>query len=187
MAISDILKSLDLELESKLKELQEQFNLKKDNLKQSFENEKIDLINKQKLNLENKEKELITSKEIEAKMQAKKIFLSKKRKILDDVLEKTLVHLYNMKDDEFIKFIEQLLNKLNVSIDKIYINSKRKNVIEKIITNQSLKCTYEIDDNIKDGVIIISDDAKINFTFETIIYKLMKDKLEIELSNKFFI
>lgn len=123
----------------------------------------------QKDKIENEVNLLITKELASSEMEAKKMFLDEREKIINDVVNNALKKLRDEKDYE--KFIEKNIKEFSSSLEKdfeILCNKKDITLIKKILTKLKLKAEVE-ETNIDAGLILIGSGLKVNLSIESLL------------------
>lgn len=123
----------------------------------------------QKDKIENEVNLLITKELASSEMEAKKMFLDEREKIINDVVNNALKKLRDEKDYE--KFIEKNIKEFSSSLKKdfeILCNKKDITLIKKILTKLKLKAEVE-ETNIDAGLILIGSGLKVNLSIESLL------------------
>jgi len=130
---------------------------------------------KEKL-IENLEK----MKMAQARSEAKKLVLDKKKQIINNIFEKVKQKLSGLNDSERKKYIQKLTEKAKneISIATVYCNKKDKKFL------QDFRCE---ETDIIGGVIVENKDKsiRIDYSFETIMNNLKETSLQ-DIAKKLF-
>lgn len=143
-----------------------------------------EMINKAKLEAATKEERIISS----ATLNARNKKLQAKQEIIQKTLDRAVVLLSDLSNDEYKTFVKRSIESLTLKGDeKVIINKKSEGIItEEFIksVNGNLSLSSERRDFVG-GVIIEKNGIETNFTFEALINSL-KDSLEFDVANILF-
>lgn len=123
----------------------------------------------QKDKIENEVNLLITKELASSEMEAKKMFLDEREKIINDIIDNALKKLRDEKSYE--TFIEKNIKEFSSSLDKdfkVLCNKKDMTLIKKILTKLKLKAEFE-ETNIDAGLILIGSGLKVNLSIESLL------------------
>ncbi len=187
MALSDILEQIKKETQEKLDTLKKEHEQVIQKIDAEFEKLKKtaeqDMEEKVSVNSKKIRNKMITL----AKMEAKNKLLKEKREIMDAVFKEALEVLVSSSD--YQKLLTELLKHSSVKGDSIKIvPAKGKESDTKAALAASGK-SYELDDksaDIKGGFILKSDKIEIDNSFEAILFKQLRDDLELEVAKNLF-
>lgn len=119
-------------------------------------------------------------KTAQARSEAKKLILDKKKELIDSVFEKTKQKLAALSDSERKKHIQTLIEKAKneIEITTVYCNKKDKNFL------QDFKCE---ETDIIGGVIVENKDKsiRIDYNFETLLDNTKENSLQ-EIAKRLF-
>lgn len=137
-----------------------------------------------KIKLKDDKEELIENlkkmKIAQARSEAKKLVLDKKKELIDIVFEKAKQKLASLNDDKRKKYIQTLIGKAKneIEVATVYCNKKDKNFL------QALKCE---ETDIIGGIIVENKDKsiRIDYTFETLLDNVKENSLQ-EIARRLF-
>ena len=133
----------------------------------------------------------------EANLEAKKIILSEKQKIIEDVFNKASESILKLEDKDYRNIIKKMiLDNIETGDETIFIDhSDQKKISEKFIEdiNKELKSKREKGElklstsylPIKGGVVIGSGKIRKNISLEFLLKKI-REELEIQISKDLF-
>jgi V/A-type H+-transporting ATPase subunit E len=133
----------------------------------------------------------------EANLEAKKIILSEKQKIIEDVFNKASESILKLDDKDYLNIIKKMiLDNIETGDETIFIDhSDQKKISESFIEdiNKELKSKGEKGElklstsylPIKGGVVIGSGKIRKNISLEFLLKKI-REELEIQISKDLF-
>jgi len=146
----------------------------------------------------NQEASLIKSKILtEANLEVKKIILSEKQKIIENVFNKALESILKLDDKDYLNIIKKMiLDNIETGDETIFIDRlDKKKISESFIEdiNKELKSKGEKGElklstsylPIKGGVVIGSGKIRKNISLEFLLKKI-REELEIQISKDLF-
>ncbi|WP_314319021.1 V-type ATP synthase subunit E [Fusobacterium pseudoperiodonticum] len=116
-----------------------------------------------------------------ANLKSRDMILQAKEELADDILEKVLERLKNIDTKKYLKFVENILKKLNLSKNAEVMVSKDMKLAlgDKILDYKISDQTVESGCSIKDGNLIYNNEFSNLIEFN-------REELEREILNKIF-
>ena len=116
-----------------------------------------------------------------ANLKSRDMILQAKEELADDILEKVLERLKNIDTKKYLKFVENILKKLNLSKNAEVMVSKNMKLAlgDKILDYKISDQTVESGCSIKDGNLIYNNEFSNLIEFN-------REELEREILNKIF-
>lgn len=119
--------------------------------------------------------------------------LDAKRKVLDEIFDKSLSQLLNLDKDEFKSYLVSTLNNLELYGEYgLLISSDYSDIISELLVDLNSKVNDDLkivevkpSDNLKGGFILEKDGVFINYSFEVLVDSI-RDEIEFEVSNLLF-
>ena len=187
MALSDILDKIKEETEAKIKELNEQYEAKLSALESEFEEKKQKAKAQMDSQVSANSKKIVSKMETLAKMEAKNKLLKEKRALLDEIFNEALNKLSSA--ENYKDMLVALLKNSNIEGDDVLIMPAKGKEEETKAALQASGKPYKLADksaDIKGGFILKSEKIEIDSSFESILYKQLKDQLELEIAKFLF-
>jgi len=185
MALQDILDNIKKEGELKLQQLAKEFEEKVKKL------EKEHLDSRKKIDediyrkIDEKSKKIIEKTETLGRMESQNAILEAKRRLIETLQKRAVEKLAESKDYEII--IVELLRKIDIESGTIFPclgkEESTKKAVQKSGKDFSLS-NKSID--FKGGFLFKTESVEIDFTFESLILRELKDDLEIKLNQILF-
>jgi V/A-type H+-transporting ATPase subunit E len=186
MALSDILDKIKEETDSKMREINEQHEAKLSTLEVDFKEKKDASKAEMDQQVTANSKKILNKMETVAKMEAKNKLLRDKRELLDSVFAEALDSIVN--SGEYKNIITSLLKSSNIEGNVVVVPAAGKeNETSSALSasGKSYKMANESAD-IKGGFILKSDKMEIDNSFESILYKQLRDNLELDIAKMLF-
>lgn len=122
------------------------------------------------MNLAQAEADKARAKEISgADMAAKKMILSKKQELLEDVIKEAEKKLLNLKPKEYAEVVSMMLDSTDKGKDvEVILSEKDKAVLSSVVAAKGFKVSDESRD-ITGGFVVKKGDIEYNYSFESII------------------
>lgn len=137
---------------------------------------------------ENEQAETLKRREVVAKLDGKKLYLSNKTKAVDKVFENTLEKLNNLDKPTYRSFIALLINKYVSNNERIILAKNCPFSVDEVSKFEEVK-SKQIkvlpNGNFNGGIMVQSQSADINLSFEAII-KSVKEGLETKIAQSLF-
>lgn len=119
--------------------------------------------------------------------------LDAKRKVLDEIFDKSLSQLLNLDKDEFKSYLVRTLNNLKLNGEYgLLISSDYSDIIPELLVDLNSKVSDDLkilevkpSDNLKGGFILEKDGVFVNYSFEVLVDSI-RDEIEFEVSNLLF-
>ncbi len=136
------------------------------------------------------EEEIVSRRKTVAEIDTKKILLSAKQEILDDVFSTAKNALHNLPDTEYLKLIESMITKNATDGDTVAVfSADQKVVTKKFVADLSrklgLNLGYEVIDGDDGGVILKNKNCDKNMSLSLEISEI-KDEIESEIGKRLF-
>lgn len=111
-------------------------------------------------------------------LDARKLILAKKQKLMEDAYDETVKQLAEMSDESYVKFVTE---KIDAKKSKLIIQEGRNKAISKALPNVEIvegRTTSS-------GFIEVVDNVENNYTFEELLH-IEKDESRMELAEILF-
>lgn len=188
MSLQDIINTIKKEAEVKIKEIEKEAQKKIKEIEkessQKITEEKSRLMVKVKKEAQNR----VTQAEYQALAQTKSQVLQKKQELINKVFDRALNRLGSLSDDQYLKLISGLIEKLPIADKGMIIPAQDKEVLTKKALAKTTN-KYSIGSkplSCQGGFIFESDRFNIDNTFETLLEQL-RAEIETEVSKILFI
>lgn len=149
---------------------------------------KASMISKMELEAVTKKERILSSAELKVRNEK----LLSKGKVIDDVFNKSVDSLCQMKGEDLKSFIKNSIKNLNVDGDEtLLLNEIGLKVIDDnfiIELNKELNLNFTMSkeaNSFKGGFILEKNGIEINYTFESLVGSL-RDEMEFEVANILF-
>lgn len=188
MSVKNIIDKILDDAKAKESDILEKANKEAEKIKDCKNAEIESMLENNKLKAEqegiNKRDRLIQN----AYLQVRNNKLKAKQEMISSVFDKTLEKLSNLSDAEFVEFVKNSLNGLNITENAVILmNSKKHSVVSsKLINEINGKFSIgEPDETLEDGFVVKVDNVHYNFTFKSIV-ESMKSDLISEIAKELF-
>lgn len=119
--------------------------------------------------------------------------LDAKRKVLDEIFDKSLSELLNLDREEFKSYLIRTLNNLKLNGRYgLLISSDYSDIIPQLLVDLNSQVNGDLkivevkpSDDLKGGFILEKDGVFINYSFEVLVDSI-RDEIEFEVSNLLF-
>lgn len=185
MALTDILEKIETETELKITEINSDFEKKKIALEKTFQDKKSNLEKSINQSIEEKAERIMEKAKNLSFRENQNELVNEKRKLIDECLDEAIEKL--SKSDNYEEIIKKLLKKIPYEKGEI-ISAKGKEEATKKALQSSGK-TFELSKetiSVKGGFLFKSEKIEIDFSFETMIKRQLKESLEIKLNKLLF-
>lgn len=161
--------------------------------KEEAKKAEAEMIEKAKSEAQSKKERIVSSAELEVRNNK----LKAKQEIINEIFEKSVIELCNIKDSDLKEFFKAVVLNSNITgVENVILNeSGKKAITEEVIgeVNKELakkgqKGELTLSDetrNFKGGFILEKDGIEINNTFEALVSSL-RDELEFEVARVLF-
>lgn len=187
MALADILEEIKKEADEKLKTLEKEHADKIKGLDTQFDEKKKTAESEMDEQVTENSRKILNKMTTHAKMEAKNKLMREKRELMEGVFKEALDQLVN--SDNYKEILVSLLKHSNIKGDDIIVcPAKGKEDVTKAAISAAGK-DYKLSEkplNIKGGFVLTTDKIEIDNSFESILYKQLKDDLELEVAEKLF-
>lgn len=151
-----------------------------------------EIINEKRSEADKKANELIESAKKQAetirkneavstKRQSRDIEINAKNKVIDKVVDDLLENLKNLDTDSYKRYVENTLNKANITNGEILLSKNYKDALK----SENFKGLRVSDDTVEDGFVVRSGKIEYDNRFSSIIrYNI--DNIRREISNEIF-
>ncbi len=195
MAIQDIIHKIELETQTKIKEILSSAKEEERNILANAESEAKKI--KEKM-LKNGEEELAEKKRRQltaATLEARRMLLEEKQKIVSEVYEEVQKKLENLSPNEYQKLIRKLILEAANGSEEVIIAEKDKSKIDtdflKDLNRELAKKGKKpllfspVTQNISGGFILRSGKLEINSSFPALL-KSLREKTEFQVIRELF-
>lgn len=187
MALNDILKQIQKETQEKLDEIAKEHAEAVKKLEAEFAKMKKDAEEEMDEQVAANSEKILSKMATHAKMEAKNKLLSEKREVMNEIFEAALDTLVSSSDYE--KLVTELLKHSAIKGDDVkVVPAKGKEDATKKALSASGK-SFKMSDKsagIKGGFILVSEKIEIDNSFESILFKQLRDDLELEVAQTIF-
>ncbi len=180
MGLDDIIKRMEEEAEEKIREIREEYKLKREKLEKTFNDQLQKIIEDNKtdaiLNKNKIKEELLSKHRTELKLR----LLAEKEKIVNTAFEESLKRIRNAPPNEYEEFFKnKLLALKNVSSGDFVIGKNDKDKLAGLFDGyvKSGNFRLTISDSIEHGFLLVTEKVVYDFTLENIINEV---RLNIE-------
>lgn len=187
MALTDILEEIKKETDEKMKALEKEHADKLKGLDEKFAEMQKTAEEEMDEQVAENSKKILNKMTTHAKMEAKNKLIREKRDLMEDIFSVALKKLAN--SDQYKQMLVALLKQGGISGDDVEVcAAKGKEDVTKAAIEAAGKdyklCEKSLD--IKGGFVLRSAKIEIDNSFESILYKQLKDDLELEVAEKLF-
>jgi len=187
MALTDILEEIKKETEDKLKTLEKEHADKLKGLDEKFTEMKKEAEAEMDEQVAENSKKILNKMTTHAKMEAKNKLIREKRDLIEGVFEQALDKL--AKSDNYKDMLVALLKHGGISGDDVTVCPAKGKEEETKAAISAAGKDYKLCDkslDIKGGFVLRSAKIEIDNSFESILYKQLKDDLELEVAGSLF-
>lgn len=185
MALSDIIKKLQEDMEQEIKLISEKAETKMQDLKKSFEQEMKEIEKEIDQKMEAKKKDINRKMETMLSMEDRIITLNAKQEICSKAYAQAIEKLITMKDSDYESFLIKLLK--SVPLDKGSLTpAKGKSQATKKAVEQAKK-TFSVgkEGDFEGGFKIELNNVAIDLSFKTLL-KQLREKTEPDVAHLLF-
>lgn len=186
MALSDIVQKIldDANLKAKQISSKSEALMKEINIENESKIEKM--IEEKEVEVQKKEKAMISKTNNLILGERRNLLLKKKREILADVFEKAKKVLSQTSDKDLEEIITGAFSTISEEEGIIYPAKGSKSLIENVMKKAGKSYKIGNEKDFLGGFIFVSNDSEIDLTFEAIIDKIIKPKLELDIAQLLF-
>jgi len=187
MALTDILEQIKKETDEKMKALEKEFAKKVAGIDDEFAAKTKDAKVKMDEAVEENSKKILNKMTTHAKMEAKNKLLKEKRDLMDEIFGAALDQLAgspNYKD-----ILVSLLKHTSIKGEDITVCPAKGKEEETRAAITAAEKDYKLCEkslDIKGGFVAKSAKVEIDNSFESILYKQLRDDLELEVAQNLF-
>ncbi len=187
MALTDILEEIKKETEEKMKALEKTHADKLKGLDKKFEEKKKEAEEEMDEQVSENSKKILNKMTTHAKMEAKNKLIREKRDLIESIFKAALDEL--ARSDKYKEMLVNLLKNSDIEGEDVKIcpakgrEEETKSAISAAGKDYAL-CQESLP--IAGGFVIKSDKIEIDNSFESILYKQLKDDLELEVAKSLF-
>jgi V/A-type H+-transporting ATPase subunit E len=186
MALADILNKIASDTESEALQLEKKTDQEIAELEKQTQRE---IAQKQEqIDKDANEKIKLTKMKIDnlAQSKRKNIFLNQKRKLIERVYEEAKDKIANLPDSELEPLFSKAISHINAPSGEIIPAQKHLSLIQKALEKAGKSFKLAAGANFTGGFIFTSKEFDVDFTFDTIVDKVVAPKLELRLVELLF-
>jgi len=187
MALTDILEEIKKETEEKMKTLEKEYADKIKGIDEKFAAKSKDAEKEMDEQVAGNSKKILNKMTTHAKMEAKNKLLKEKRELMDDIFTEALKQLAH--SDKYKDMLVSLLKHSGLKGEGITVCPAKGKEDETKAAITAAGKDYKLCDkslDIKGGFVLRSAKIEIDNSFESILYKQLKDDLELEVAQTLF-
>jgi vacuolar-type H+-ATPase subunit E/Vma4 len=187
MALTDILEEIKKETEEKMKALEKEHADKLKGLDEKFAEKQKEAEEEMDEQVAENSKKILNKMKTHAKMEAKNKLIKEKRDLIEGIFKAALDEL--AKSDRYKEMLTALLKQSDIKGEGVKVcpakgrEEETKSAISAAGKDYDL-CSESLP--IKGGFVLKSDKIEIDNSFESILYKQLKDDLELEVAKSLF-
>lgn len=189
MALQDIIQTILSEAEKKAQHIHDSTQKRINEYKSKVDSE----ITQQKADVDalaqQKKSEIDRKLKTTLSMEKRNQLLKVKRQTINNVFDKALSELCQLKDDEYLKVLEAIGTYVKISHlkeGKIIPAKGKKKITESFIQSQNSKLSVESEGDFAGGFIIQTEKSEIDGSFEALMNAIIKSHCESEVSKILF-
>ncbi len=187
MALADILEEIKKEADGKLKTLEKEHADKLKGLDTQFDEKKKTAEAEMDEQVAENSKKILNKMTTHAKMEAKNKLMREKRELMEGIFEEALDQLVN--SSNYQEILVSLLKHSKIGDGDVTVCPAKGKEAETKAAIHAAGKDYKLSDkplNIKGGFVLTTDKIEIDNSFESILYKQLKDDLELEVAQSLF-